>query len=126
MKKIISLIICSIILSCSGQKTCEDFRNGKFRLTSEVGTTIIERKDYSQVETKDGINYYSDVEWINDCTYLLKNHRNHNKEMDEEEIGNIYKVEILQIFKDSIKIKTTANYTDFVVEGTLDILELNN
>lgn len=123
MKKVLILIPCFIILSCSGQKSCEDLRYGKFSLTSVVGTSIIERTDKEQVETADGINYYADVEWINECTYLLKNHRNHDKQVDQEEIGNIYKVEILQIFKDSIKIRTTANYTDFVTESTLEILE---
>ncbi|NER11755.1 hypothetical protein [Muriicola jejuensis] len=123
MNKIFIAITCFLILSCSGQKSCVDFRNGRFSLTSEVGTSFIERKENEQIETADGINYYADVEWINDCTYLLKNHRNHDKLIDKEEIGHIYKVEILQIFKDSIKIRTTANYTDFVVESTLQILE---
>ncbi|MFD0861556.1 hypothetical protein ACFQ1M_05010 [Sungkyunkwania multivorans] len=123
MQKFFLAITSLIFLSCSEEKSCEDFRNGKFSLTSEVGTSIIERTDNQQVEIADGINYYAEVEWINDCTYILKNHRNHNKQIDQEEIGNIYKVEIFQIFKDSIKIRTTANYTDFVVESTLEILE---
>lgn len=126
MNRPIAIILCFIFLSCSGQKSCRDFKVGKFRLTSEVGTSIIERKENQQIETIDGINYYSDVEWIDDCTYLLKNLRNHNKELEKEEMGNVYRVEILRIFKDSIKIRTTTNYADFVTERTLDILELNN
>ena len=80
--------------------------------------------DNLQIEQNSGLNYYADVEWIDDCTYLLKNHRNHNQELDEEEIGHIYTVEILEVYRDSVRLKTTANYTDFVVERTVNILEL--
>lgn len=110
--------------SCSGQLKCSDLKNGIFELKSETGTTIIERNGNTQIEKKDGLNYYSDVEWITDCKYELKNHRNHNEELEKEELNSVYIVEIIEIMKDSVKIKTTANYSDKSLERTLQIIEL--
>ncbi len=119
----ITLLFC-LLQSCGGELECSDLKDGVFELKSEVGTSIIERKGSTQIEKADGLNYYSDVEWIDDCTYLLKNHKNHNLELEEENINNVYKVEILEILNDSVKIRTTANFTDFVVESKLKIMGL--
>jgi len=125
MKKTIYLILILMSFqSCNGQLKCSDLKNGTFELKSETGTTIIERKGNTQIEKNDGLNYYSDVEWITDCKYELKNHRNHNGELEKEELNSIYTVEILKITKDSVKIKTTSNYSDQSLERTLKIIEL--
>ena len=125
MKKTIYLILILMSFqSCSGQLKCSDLKNGIFELKSETGTTIIERNGNTQIEKKDGLNYYSDVEWITDCKYELKNHRNHNGELEKEELNSVYIVEIIEIMKDSVKIKTTANYSDKSLERTLQIIEL--
>ena len=99
-------------------------KNGTFELKSETGTTIIERNGKTQIEKSNGLNYYSDIEWINDCTYILKNHKDHNGELEKDEINNIYKMEIIGIEKDSIKIRTSSNYSDQIVERKLKILKL--
>ncbi|WP_299628372.1 hypothetical protein [uncultured Tenacibaculum sp.] len=99
-------------------------KNGKFELKSETGITIIERNGNIQIEKKDGLNYYSDVEWITDCKYELKNHRNHYGELEKEELNSIYTVEIIKIMTDSVKIKTTANYSNKSLERILKIIEL--
>jgi len=125
MKKTIYLILILLSFqSCSGQLKCSDLKNGTFELKSETGTTIIERKGNTQIETNEGLNYYSDVEWITNCKYELKNHRNHNGELEKEELNSIYTVEILEITKDSVKIKTTSNFSDQSLERTLKIIEL--
>jgi len=125
MKNIIYLIIVLFTFQiCNGQIKCSKLKNGVFELKSEVGTTIIERKGNIQIEKIDGLNYYSEVEWIDDCKYILKNHRNQNGELEKEELNCIYTVEIIEIEKDSIKIRTSANYSNKVIERTLKILKL--
>lgn len=99
-------------------------KNGIFKLVSETGTTIIERNENTQTEKFNGLNYYFDVEWISDCKYELKNHRDSNGEPIKDEINVVYTVEIIEISQDSLKIRTTANYTDLKVDRTLKILEL--
>jgi hypothetical protein len=125
MKKTIYLILSLLFFqSCSGQIKCSDLKNGTFELKSETGTTIIERKENTQIEKFNGLNYYSDVEWLTDCKYELKNHRNHNGELDNEELNSIYTVEIMEITTDSVRIKTTSNYSDDSLERTLKIISI--
>jgi len=120
---LITLFFC-LLQSRGEELECSDLKDGVFELKSEVGTSIIKRKSNTQIEKADGLNHYSDVEWIDDCTYLLKNHKNYNKKLDQEDLNKVYKVEVLEILNDSIRIKTTANFTGFVVESKLKILEL--
>ncbi len=103
---------------------CSDLKNGIFELKSETGTTIIERIGNTQIEKKGGLNYYSDVEWITDCKYELKNHRNHNGEFEKDELNSVYTVEIIKIMRDSVRIKTSANYSDKCLERTLKMIEI--
>ena len=70
------------------------------------------------------MNYYSDVEWITDCKYELKNHRNHNGKFEKDELNSVYTVEIIKIMRDSVRIKTSANYSDKCLERTLKIIEI--
>ncbi|EGV45032.1 hypothetical protein BZARG_82 [Bizionia argentinensis JUB59] len=100
------------------------FKNGTFELKSETGTTIIERKGNTQIEKSNGFNYYSDVEWITDYKYELKNHRNHKGEPEKEELNSIYTVEILKMTKDSVRTKLISNYSDQSLERTLKIIKL--
>ncbi|WP_348745517.1 hypothetical protein [Tenacibaculum sp. 190524A05c] len=125
MKKIFYLILILMSFqSCKGQLKCSDLKNGIFELKSETGTTIIERKGNIQIEKNKGLNYYSDVEWISNCKYELKNHRNHKGELEKEELNKIYTVEIIEIMKDYVRIKTSANYSDKSLERTLKIIEI--
>ena len=125
MKKTIYLILILLSFqSCNGQLECSDLINGKFELNSENGTTVIERKGNTQIEKFDGLTYYSDVVWITDCKYELKNHRNDNGELEKEELNSIYTVEIIEITKGFIKIRTTSNYSDKSLERTLKIIEI--
>lgn len=125
MKKKFYLILTFLSFqSCLAQLKCDNLKNGIFELVSETGTTIIVRNENTQIEKFNGLNYYSDVEWISDCKYQLKNHRDNNGELIKDEINVIYTVEIIEISKVSVKIRTTANYTDFKLDRTLKIDEL--
>ena len=125
MKHTIFLIsIFCLLQSCSSKIDCSNLKDGIFELETEDGTTIIERNGNSQIETLDGINYYSEVEWVDECKYLLKNHKNHNKELIQEELNDVYTVEIIKIFNDSIYVRSTANYTKHFVDHTLKIVKL--
>ena len=125
MKKAILLFIVLVSFeSCDKQLKCLDLKNGTFELTSETGTTIIERKGDTQIEKKDGLNYYSDVEWINDCSYRLTNHRNQNGELEKAELNSVYTIEILEVMKNSIRIKTSANYSENILERKLRIIKI--
>ena len=109
---------------CHGDyRECADFEFGEFKITSENGTTYIERKENIQIEKNGDKISISDIEWINDCTYILKNHRWENGDIIEEEKNNIYTVEIIEFSDKILRVRTKSNYSDLSVERVMEIVE---
>jgi hypothetical protein len=111
------------IVSCSYSQDCKTVRNGKFKIDSEYGTSYITRDKNIQTERSDKHTVILDVEWINDCTYLLKNPRNEKGEIIKEAKGHILTVQISEIKDKTIRTITTANFSDSIIEAELEILD---
>lgn len=79
------LFLSLIFVSCLQQpeRSCSDYRTGKFRFDLEVDgvkkTTLLERTETFQLETFDGITDTASVRWVNDCEFVLQ--EVHSKEL---------------------------------------------
>jgi len=122
-KIILTLLMIFTIVSCSYSQDCKTVRNGKFKIDSEYGTSYITRDKNIQTERSDKHTVILDVEWINDCTYLLKNPRNEKGEIIKEAKGHILTVQISEIKDKTIRTITTANFSDSIIEAELEILD---
>jgi hypothetical protein len=72
------LVLGSIVIaSCSGNRkqSCEDFKNGKFSIHSEITGTnfMIHRNDSLQIQTEKETGRTSEwrIRWLNDCEYSI-------------------------------------------------------
>lgn len=70
-----SFLFLSFLSSCSSLK-CNDFKKGHFIVPSDSENTkpyTIIRDHNSQIEIdSEGVKRYSKIEWLNDCTYILR------------------------------------------------------
>lgn len=104
------------------QLNCQDFRNGKFKLSSEYGDFIITRKAGMQIEysEKYGTIMELRVDWINECTYklkfikILKNPQN-------IELPDFFDltVEIIKTTENSYTQRSSSDTHDMVLESEL-------
>ena len=87
MKKIITLPLFILLLSCYNQeRNCKDFKTGKFEFIQEIDsvkkTSSFERTENLQIETFEGKTDTASVRWINDCEFILE--KLHPKNMLEK------------------------------------------
>ncbi|MEZ4936889.1 MAG: hypothetical protein R2799_04780 [Crocinitomicaceae bacterium] len=74
MRWIIAFTLGIMVQAYSQSGDCTIFRNGKFKIESEVsGTSYIERKGNKQIETdvRSQMKIELKVKWIDECTYIL-------------------------------------------------------
>jgi hypothetical protein len=122
-----SLIIVLVVFSLattaaySQQLDCKKFRNGTYKMTTDVGVFIIRRHGAMQVESKEGEaeKHRFTVAWIDDCTYSLKPSeaylkKNHDLPKDATMI-----VTITQIKENSYMQTTTTNFADLKVSAEM-------
>ena len=105
---------------------CNEFKNGKFKITEDMEISTIER--YGDVQIEYGeysqLKVELKVEWIGECTYtltlvqVLENPKgiNVNKNM-------VQRVEIITTKENSYIQRSTSNVTDFVDESELIRIE---
>ena len=77
MKKIILLPLLLVLISCyEGERSCKDFKTGKFKFEHEVDgvkkTTFFERNDSIEIETYEGKTDSASIRWVSDCEYVLQ------------------------------------------------------
>lgn len=87
MKKIITLPLFILLLSCYNQeRNCKDYKTGKFEFIQEIDSvkkiSTFERTENLQIETFEGKTDSASVRWINDCEFILQ--KLHPKNMLEK------------------------------------------
>jgi hypothetical protein len=93
MKKIIYLMLASVLISCLQQQECNcgDFKTGNFK--SEIvikgvkKTVFFTRTENLQIETFNGKTDSSSVRWVNDCEFVTR--KLHPKTMEEEKTFSV-------------------------------------
>lgn len=83
MKKIILLIAFTLVSCYNQERTCKDFKTGKFTSETTVEgkkfTSTFERNDSIQIENYNAIVDTFSIRWINDCEYILENVKPKNR-----------------------------------------------
>ena len=106
-----------LVCSCAPKRTCEDYRNGEFRITdwdNDMSFWIM-RQDSIQVETKEGTGDTSRyiVRWLDSCEYQLELVEG-NPEMMEFFKGRSLNVEILEVLQNGYQYKSYFEGTEMV------------
>jgi hypothetical protein len=89
MNKSIFFLLIILLTSCqeSPERNCSDFKTGTFTFTSIVGsdsltTTFIRERNIEVDYFKNQVDT-SNVRWINDCEYILKQVNPKNKQKEK-------------------------------------------
>ena len=100
------------------EKDCSQFKTGKFKMSRKNGNKLvfIERNEKMQIETSPEDNSVTkmNIEWIDECNYILKYTESTNKDMDEY-IGKELKVTILETSNNSMRFKATMEGVEYVM-----------
>lgn len=124
------LLIFTLLLSAIGfsqDPNCKSVRTGKFKIvTKETGVTLIERSADKQTEEdpETGDKTVSDIIWIDDCTYQLRNMKFiKGKPYDSDMPGEIFTCKIIKIKSESYIVQTTSNFSDMMLEREVLIVK---
>lgn len=86
MKKILLLLVLTVVSCYKKENNCADFKTGKFSFTQEIEgkkhTTIFERTEKYQIETYEGKTDTATVRWVGDCEFVLE--KLHPKSMQDK------------------------------------------
>ncbi|MEL7268862.1 MAG: DNA topoisomerase IV [Bacteroidota bacterium] len=91
LKYFLALFVLLLLAQCSPppERNCDNFKTGKFEFTTEIsGKTIkttFERFEKMEVESFEGQRDTSEIRWINNCEYILKN-KNPKSKAEEKSI----------------------------------------
>ncbi len=91
LKYFLALFVLFLLAQCSPppERNCDNFITGKFEFTTEIsGKTIkttFERFEKMEVESFEGQRDTSEIRWINNCEYILKN-KNPKSKAEEKSI----------------------------------------
>jgi len=128
-KLILSIVWCLIfsgVVLAQNNAECKKHHKGKFKISSEeTGITIIKRRRKKQIETDDKKTYksVSEIVWISDCVYELRNGRLiKGPEFLRGKPTDVFRVEILEVSSKKMTVRTTANFSDLVRDTELIIL----
>ncbi|APG59898.1 tetratricopeptide repeat protein [Christiangramia salexigens] len=107
-------------------RTCSQFRTGKFKMggTDDRRLVFVERTEDVQIETcpEDDSVTKMEIEWIDDCNYVLKYIESSESYMDEY-IGKELNVKILETTGNSMKFKATMEGVDYVMIDEMQKVE---
>jgi hypothetical protein len=123
---LLTVVIMASNHSKAQTKNCLRVHEGTFKLTSEQGTTIIKRTKTKQIETDPKIKFKAtyDVVWLDDCTYQLRKPKLISG--DPRLAGNsssVLTVKIIEVKAKSYVVRTSANFTDMVLEREIEIIK---
>lgn len=91
LKHFLALFGFLLLAQCSPppERNCNNFKTGKFTFTAEISgkriQTTFERLEKMEVESFEGKRDTSEIRWINDCEYILKN-KNPKSKAEEKSI----------------------------------------
>jgi len=117
-----------VILSINAKSQsfdCGKIHVGKFELDSEeTGITSILRTDKQQYETnkKYDVKVQYDIVWVDNCTYQLKNRKLISGKLSEGDPTDIILVKVLKIENNIMFVQCSSNYSDFISESEIKIL----
>ncbi|WP_299336211.1 hypothetical protein [uncultured Psychroserpens sp.] len=127
-----AIALCTIFLICmtvNGQELkCKKFKTGTFMIpgNENVPTTTVKRSKTSQFESISEDDFMVlDIEWIDDCNYVLKTNVEKTPakrvtEMDKgiDKAGGL-RIQMLKTVKDTMYFRAVAtiNGKDFPLEG---------
>ena len=117
-----------VILSINAKSQsfdCSKIHVGKFELDSEeTGITSILRTDKQQYETnkKYDVKVQYDIVWVDNCTYQLKNRKLISGKLSEGDPTDIILVKVLKIENNIMFVQCSSNYSDFISESQIKIL----
>jgi hypothetical protein len=114
-----------LAFGCSGEKSkCVDIHEGKFAINDPTAQSVIERRGNIQIEQGAGFQTTFDVEWIDDCTYLLKNGKSIGpKQQRQWKPTDELKIEIDEIKDNTIYFTMTANFADVRIENKMQVVD---
>ncbi len=76
MKKILFLLLLTLVSCYQVEHNCKDFKTGKFEFSQEINgkkvTSTFERTDHLQIETFNGKTDTANIRWVNDCEFVLQ------------------------------------------------------
>lgn len=127
MKNILFFAITIMFTSACAQKSdCNDYHDGVYKIVSNDNKThLIIRKDDKQVEDVQEDNYLAefDIEWIDDCTYLLTNKNVIHKPKDYIEHGpSVFKVTITDISENYLTLRCFTKESEEPVDVLVEVL----
>ncbi|MFK7756955.1 MAG: hypothetical protein AB8B53_08510 [Flavobacteriales bacterium] len=128
MKLAITLVTFIVSLNLFGQQNpdCSEVKTGTFILYDDaVGATIIKRKKKFQTEKNDklGVKVKYELVWLDDCTYELRGIRSYKGPEEYRGLDtDILTTEILWIRDGQMRVRSSSNFSEMVVEVEMDIL----
>lgn len=119
-KLLFGLIFLALTMNaCSQPEDCQKFRNGNFKMTFHGHTIIIKRHEGIQTETTDFSHKTLYVEWVDDCTYILRPTEETIRNSPKRPKGAFVKVEITKVNDNSYMQTSTTNFSDDVLTAEI-------
>lgn len=133
-RHLINFLLIVLILSSSSYHVlsqssapCHNYQTGKFMISNEIsGVTIIKRTKKKQIEysPNKAFKSKSDVVWISDCTYELRNTKLiKGPETMRGKPTDVLTVVIKETTDKYLIVSSTSNYSDLVRETKMHILK---
>jgi hypothetical protein len=116
----------STITALSQKLDCSKYRNGKFRLRDDNGTTVITREGALQTEKMEGKKDKSrlHVTWVDECTYVLKPTKRTLKRAGGGIPANAtLTITIIEVKENSYVQTTSSNFSDIRYTSELTRIE---
>ncbi len=130
--KFLPLLFTFIMLSCSSKHTqtnCKNFKQGHFKLFSEIDNSVslIDRNDSMQTETNPATGHFvkAAIKWTNDCEYELFYFQQSNNSADTISPflqTRPLKTKIIKATKDYYVFTATMADTGVILTDTLFII----
>ena len=106
---------------------CIPLQKGKFKMENdEIGTTYITRSKKHQLEEtpKIGLKARYDIEWVNECKYILKN----RVTLEGSDLFKVPEdaqviVEIIKVNLKSYNVKVSSNFNNKQFDGLVEIVK---
>jgi hypothetical protein len=120
-----------ILILCSGlhaqSLNCLSFRNGKFKMTINGHTSVIERSGSNQKEyfinLKDSLKMSFNVKWLDDCTYTLTPTKESFEKYPQIPKNAVLTVQITSTTANSYTQSSTSNFIAKTVVG--EVIKIN-
>lgn len=129
LERKITILLFLVASFAFGQKLdCQKFKTGKFKIIDpKEGTIVSVRTDSSLTfyNTKARLRTKYDLEWINECTFTLKNFKiiENPNNLHPLQKGIVYTCEIVEIKKNSFFERCTESIFNLVRQEEVFLIE---